>query len=56
LFNLISGVVLLIGSAGAGLLWDGIAPSAPFYAGAAVATVGVLSTFALPTGGAGHRA
>ena len=55
LFNLVSGVVLLAGSAGAGLLWDGIAPSAPFYAGAAIATLGVLSTFALPRGGAGRQ-
>jgi MFS family permease len=38
-FNLVSGIALLLASAIAGLLWDRIGPSAPFWAGAIVATV-----------------
>ena len=37
-FNLISGIALLLASAIAGLLWDRIGPAAPFWAGAIVAT------------------
>ncbi len=37
-FNLVSGIALLLASAIAGLLWDRIGPSAPFWAGAIVAT------------------
>lgn len=37
-FNLVSGVALLLASAIAGVLWDRIGPSAPFWAGAIVAT------------------
>jgi MFS family permease len=47
-FNLVSGLVLLGGSAGAGLMWDRITPAAPFYAGAGIALLGALATFALP--------
>jgi MFS family permease len=36
-FNLIRGVLLLIASVLAGLLWDRIGPAAPFFAGAALA-------------------
>ena len=49
-FNLASGLVLLAGSAGAGAMWDRIDPSAPFWAGAALALVGAVSTLALPRG------
>ena len=39
LFNLVSGISLLLASAIAGFLWDRIGPSAPFWVGAVVATV-----------------
>jgi MFS family permease len=38
-FNLASGVCLLIAGAVAGLWWDGMGPSAPFWFGAAVAVL-----------------
>ena len=37
-FNLVSGVALLLASAIAGFLWDQVGPSAPFWAGAIIAT------------------
>ena len=37
-FNLVSGIALLLASAIAGILWDRISPSAPFWAGAIVAS------------------
>lgn len=52
LFNLVSGVALLLASVVAGSLWSALGPSATFLAGAAiaaVATVGVLA--AVPTSG-----
>ena len=39
IFNLASGVALLIASALAGFLWQAIGPSATFFAGAAITTV-----------------
>jgi predicted MFS family arabinose efflux permease len=43
LFNLVSGVCLLMASALAGWLWDAHGPAATFYAGAAIAgTAAVL--------------
>ncbi len=45
-FNLISGIALLLASAIAGLLWDYAGPRAPFYASAAVATA-ALTAWAL---------
>jgi MFS family permease len=41
IFNLVSGVALLVASVVAGLLWDAIGPQAPFLAGALVATAGL---------------
>ena len=39
MFNLVSGVALLVASAGAGALWEAWGPPAAFWAGAAMATV-----------------
>jgi len=47
LFNLASGVALLLASLIAGLLWELIGPSATFFAGAAFTAVGLVGTFAL---------
>ena len=42
-FNLVCGVAMLLASVCAGALWDGIGPSATFYAGAGfVALAGVM--------------
>jgi len=41
LFNLVSGVLLMVGSILAGTLWDRIGPPATFYAGAGFAVLGV---------------
>ncbi len=38
-FNLVSGVAMLLASALAGLLWDGLGPAATFYAGTAFCTL-----------------
>jgi MFS family permease len=43
LFNLASGLAMLVASVLAGLLWDRIGPSATFYAGAALAGAAVLT-------------
>jgi MFS family permease len=43
LFNLVSGISLLLASAGAGLLWDSFGPQAPFYASAAIAGLALLA-------------
>jgi MFS family permease len=42
LFNIVSGIVLLMASVLAGALWDRIGPSAAFYAGAGFAGVTVM--------------
>jgi MFS family permease len=41
-FNLVSGIALLLASAIAGLLWDQIGPAAPFIASATMASVALL--------------
>jgi MFS family permease len=41
-FNLVSGVALLLASAIAGLLWDQLGPSAPFVASAILATLALV--------------
>jgi MFS family permease len=41
IFNLISGIMLLVASTIAGLLWEWCGASATFYAGAIVTTVGL---------------
>jgi MFS family permease len=40
-FNLVSGIALLVASTVAGLLWDAIGPQAPFLGGALVASAGL---------------
>lgn len=42
LFNLVTGVVLLVASVLAGLLWDVLGPAGTFYAGAAFATAALI--------------
>ena len=49
MFNLVSGVALLVASGTAGALWERYDPAAAFWAGAAVATVAAL--LSLPTRG-----
>lgn len=41
-FNLVSGLAMLIASAVAGLLWDGLGASFTFYAGAAFSSIALL--------------
>ena len=42
LFNLISGIALLVSSVGAGELWDRVGAPATFYAGAGFAGLALL--------------
>ena len=42
-FNLASGVSLLVASASAGLLWDQVSPATTFWAGAGIALAGVVA-------------
>ena len=49
MFNLVSGLALLVASGGAGALWDGVDPAATFWAGAAVAAIAAM--LSLPTRG-----
>ncbi len=53
-FNLVSGIAMLLASALAGLLWDGLGASATFYAGAVFSVIALaglaLSGFATPQG------
>lgn len=53
MFNLVSGLALLVASGGAGALWQRYDPAAAFWAGAAVATVAAL--LSLPTRAAPKR-
>lgn len=46
LFNLVSGIALLVASATAGLLWDRLGPQATFIAGAMFAVVSLLALLA----------
>ena len=46
LFNLVSGLVLLVASVLAGVLWDRIGPAATFYAGAICAGLGLIGLLA----------
>ena len=43
LFNLVSGIALLLASAVAGLLWDTMGAAAPFYASALFASLALLA-------------
>ena len=47
-FNLVSGVTMLIASVVAGLLWDRLGASFTFYAGAAFAGIAILSLIIFP--------
>jgi predicted phage tail protein len=42
LFNLVNGLLLLVASIVAGVLWDHIGPVATFYAGGSFAVLGVV--------------
>jgi len=56
LFNLFSGVALLVASVAAGSLWDVIGPGATFFTGAAVAAIAaLLVVFFLRNGALGNR-
>jgi MFS family permease len=55
-FNLVQGAALLVASGGAGWLWDHYGAAAPFWAGAALALVGVLAVSLLRAQGPGQRA
>ena len=46
-FNLLAGVALLVSSAVAGLLWDGLGSAFTFYAGAAFAVLTLLGLLAI---------
>jgi len=47
MFNLASGLALLIASGGAGLLWDQISPAATFWAGAGIALAGMVACMSM---------
>lgn len=47
-FNLVSGVALLVASAGAGLLWDRYGPGATFMAGAALGAMALVGAMQRP--------
>jgi hypothetical protein len=53
-FNLLRGVLLMVASIIAGLLWERVSPAATFLAGAALAASSLLLaklvSFALPSG------
>ena len=46
-FNLASGVALLVASGSAGLLWDQVVPAATFWAGAGVALLGTAACMSM---------
>ncbi|MGV8942990.1 MFS transporter [Thermomonas sp.] len=46
-FNLASGLALLIASGGAGLLWDQVSPATTFWAGAGVALASVIACMSM---------
>ncbi len=46
-FNLASGLALLVASGGAGLLWDQVSPAATFWAGAAIAFASVIACMSM---------
>lgn len=49
-FNLVSGVLLLVASVTAGVLWDSLGPSATFLAGGAFAALALVGLMAMPRG------
>ena len=50
LFNLATGLAMLIASLLAGLLWEGIGPSSTFIAGAGFATIALIALFSIGRG------
>ncbi|MDQ3040521.1 MAG: MFS transporter [Pseudomonadota bacterium] len=46
-FNLASGVALLVASGGAGLLWDQVSPATTFWAGAGIALLGTVACLSM---------
>lgn len=48
LFNLCSGIAMLVASVVAGLLWDGFGAPATFYAGALFSTIALVALLLLP--------
>jgi MFS family permease len=55
-FNLASGVALLISSVVAGLLWDRVSPAATFYAGALLIAICAAAAAAMNAAGRGFNA
>ena len=51
LFNMATGVAMLIGSVAAGALWDGYGPAFPFALAAAVTAVALVVFLIIPMGG-----
>ena len=54
-FNLVSGIALLLASAMAGLLWDQFGAAATFHAGAAFSVIALIGLLARRQGGAASR-
>jgi MFS family permease len=52
IFNFVGGVLLLIASVVAGLLWDTAGPAATFFAGAGFTAIGLIGLRLLPALGA----
>ncbi len=48
MFNVITGLVMLVGNIGAGWLWESYGSSATFLAGAILSAVALLSLALLP--------
>ncbi|MHA1567827.1 MAG: MFS transporter, partial [Alphaproteobacteria bacterium] len=51
LFNMTSGLSLLVASVGAGLLWDVFGPTVPFLTGAVLATLALFGLIARAASG-----
>ncbi len=56
LFNLVSGVALLIASLGAGMIWDRFGPGATFLTGAGLAAVALIVSGGVAAGEKNHAA
>lgn len=50
MFNLMSGIALLLASAGAGVLWEVLGAASPFYAGAIICVVTLVGMRCMPVG------
>lgn len=49
MFNLMSGIALLLASAGAGVLWEVLGAASPFYAGAIICVVTLVGMRCMPS-------